>query len=169
VTGRPATGGTSVPVELSRDPRFGRRVVRLVAVSAVALGVIWGLAIARLSAPPAVGVALFAGWLLMPVTLAASLRDPRLRFGLVVPASLVTLGLLAVCAGWLPESPLAAWGWVLVTAGVAVGGGLGMWLWYRLLPVPDALHDPFSRPRWALIGVHVGLVVAGCALAALAR
>ena len=155
-----------IPVELSPDPVFERRVRRLAVVSAVALGLIWGLSVSTVDAPPAVGVALGLGWLLMPVTLAASLRRPRLRYALVLPASLVGAGLLAVCIGWLPGDPRAAAGWLLMTVGIAFGGGLGLWLWYRLLPVPAALDQPFSRGRWALIGVHVGLVVAGLVLVA---
>ncbi len=157
-----------VPVEISPDPRFAHRVQRLTLVSAVALGLIWGLAVGTLEAPPLVFAALAAGWLLMPVILAASLRRPWLRYGLTLPASLVTLALLAVCVGWLPDPPLAAAGWVLMMLGVVVGGSLGLWLWYRLLPVPGRLDDPFSGARWALIGVHVTLVAAGIALAALA-
>lgn len=157
-----------IRVEVSPDPRFARRVRRLTLVSAVALGVIWSLAIGTLEAPPLVGAALAAGWLLMPLILAASLRRPWLRYGLTLPASLVTLALLAVCVGWLPAPPLAAVGWVLMTAGIALGGSLGLWLWYRLLPVPAALDDPFAGARWGLIGFHVTLVVVGAALAALA-
>ena len=157
-----------IPVEISPDPRFARRVRRLTLVSAVALGLIWGLAIGTLEAPPLVGAAFAAGWLLMPLILAASLRRPWLRYGLTLPASLVTVALLAVCVGWLPDPPLAAAGWVLMTAGIALGGSLGLWLWYRLLPVPGALDDPFARARWVLVAVHVALVVAGVALAALA-
>lgn len=156
------------PVELSRDPRFERRIRRLAVVSAVALGLIWGLAVATLEAPAAVDAAFAAGWLLMPLTLVASLRRPRLRYGLVLPASLVSISLLAVCLGWLPADPVVAVGWLLMTAGVALGGGLGLWLWYRLLPVPARLDDPFAAGRWALIGVHVALVVAGFGLAATA-
>lgn len=154
----------SVPVELTASPAVQGRVRRLTAVSAVALGLIFGLAVARLDAPTAVAAALAAGWVLMPLTLAASLVRPLLRCGLVVPASLVSLGLLAVCAGWLPDRPVAAAGWVLLTVGVALGGGLGLWLWYRLLPVPARLDDPLSAGRWTLIAVHVGLILAGLLL-----
>lgn len=157
-----------VPLELTDDARFRRRVVRLSAVSAVALGLIWGLAVGTLDAPAVLLGAFLAGWILMPATLLASLSHPRLRYGLVVPASLVSVGLLAVSIGWLPGEPLAATGWLLMTAGVALGGGLGLWLWYRLLPVPAALDDPFSPARWTLVGIHVLLIVTGLALAATA-
>jgi hypothetical protein len=157
-----------VPVELTHDPRFRRRVVRLAAVSAVALGLVWGLAVTTLDVPTAVEWALAAGWLLMPTLLLGSLSLPRLRYGLVVPASLVSLGLLAVVVGRLPGEPAAAAGWLLMTAGIWFGGALGLWLWYRLMPVPDALDDPFSAGRWALIALHVSLVVTGIALAATA-
>jgi hypothetical protein len=155
-----------VSVELGTDPHFERRIRRLAVVSAIALGLICGLAVATLDAPAAVAALLGAGWLLMPATLAASVPRPRLRYALVLPATLVSLGLLAICVGWLPGDPAAAAGWLLLTAGIAVGGGLGLWFWFRLLPVPARLDDPFSTGRWALIGIHVGLVVAGFGLAA---
>jgi hypothetical protein len=155
-----------VPVELSADRRFERRIWRLAVVSAIALGLIWGLVVTTLVVPLALAMVFGAGWLLMPSLLVASLVRPRLRYGLVLPASLVSIGLLAVCVGFLPGDPLVAFGWLLMTAGVAVGGGLGLWLWYRLLPVPAPLDDPFSSGRWTLIGVHIALVVAGIALAA---
>ena len=161
-----ATAGHRVPIELTRDPRFERRVRRLAIVSAVALGLIWFLAVATLQAPAAVVAAFAAGWLLMPSTLAASLLHPRLRYGLVVPASLVSLGLLAVCLGWLPGDPTVALGWRLMTGGVVLGGGLGLWFWYRPLAVPARLDDPFSTARWTLIGVHVALILTGFGLAA---
>lgn len=155
-----------LPVELSPDRRFERRVKRLTAVSAIALGLIWALSVATLEVPTTVGAALAAGWVLMPATLLVSLRYPKLRYGLVVPASLVSVGLLAICLGWLPDDPIAAIGWVLMLVGIAVGGGLGLWFWYRLLPVPARFDDPFSKGRWALIGAHVLLVVGGFVLAA---
>lgn len=161
-----AAAGRRVPVELTDDPPFERRVRRLAAVSAVALGLIWGLAATALEAPTAVDLAFLAGWLLMPLTLVASLSRPRIRHALVLPASFVSIGLLAVCVGWLPDEPSRAAGWLLMTAGVALGGGMGLWLWYRLLPVPSWLDHPFSRGRWVLIGIHVALIVAGFALAA---
>jgi hypothetical protein len=157
-----------LPVELGHDRRFARRVKRLGLVSMVALGVVWWLAITTTDAPPGVGLALAAGWFLMPATLFASLSRPLLRYGLVVPASLVGCGLLAIAAWWLPGSPVAATGWLLTTAGVLFGGVLGAWFWYRLLPVPASLDDPASPGRWALIGVHVALIVVGLAFAATA-
>jgi len=160
--------GRPVPVELTQDPRVRGRVVRLTVVSMVALGLVTGLAAATLDAPPAVLVCLALGWILMPAFLAWSLRDPRARYLLVVPASLVTLGLLAICVGWMPVSGVAAAGWVLMAAGVALGGGLGLWVWYRVLPVPAALDDPLAPGRWGLIAVHVGLVTIGWVLAATA-
>ena len=48
--------------------------------------------------------------------------------------------------------------------GVALGGGMGLWLWFRVLPVPHALDDPASGGRWVLIGAHVAMVVAGVVL-----
>jgi hypothetical protein len=157
-----------VPLELSHDPRFRRRVIRLAAVSSVALGMVWGLAVMTLDAPIVLAAALLAGWILMPTMLLASLSRPYLRYGLVVPSSLVTIGLVAAVVGWLPDGPMPAAGWVLMTGGVALGGALGLWLWYRVLPVPAALHDPFSVGRWVLVAVHVGMIVTGFALASTA-
>ena len=156
------------PIELSADRQFERRVWRLAIVSSIALGLIWGLVVTTLVAPPALAVVFGVGWLVMPSTLVLSLVRPRLRYGLVVPASLVSIGLLAVCLGFLPGDAVAASGWVLMTAGVALGGGLGLWFWYRILPVPTRFDDPFSTGRWALIGVHIALVTVGFGLAATA-
>jgi hypothetical protein len=147
-------------VELSADPRFAGRIRRLAGTSVVALGLIWGLA-ARIDAHPAVGLALAAGWLLMPLTLWLSLRHPMLRYGLIVPSALVGLALVALCATALPGDPLARAGWLTLTVGILVGGGLGGWFWFRWLPVPAALDDPFAPGRWLLVAVHVGLVCAG--------
>lgn len=160
--------GRAVPVELTDDRRVSNRVLRLAAVSLVALGLVTGLAAATLDAPPAVVASLAAGWVLMPTVLAWSLREQRARYLLVVPSSLVTLGLLAICLGWMPASAVAAAGWLLMTIGVGLGGVLGLWLWFRLMPVPAALDDPLAPGRWALIAVHVALVVVGWILAATA-
>jgi hypothetical protein len=78
----------------------------------------------------------------------------------------VSVGLLAIVLSWLPDEPVAAAGWLLLTAGVLLGGVLGLWLWYRLAPVPQALDAPFASGRWALIAVHAGLILAGFALVA---
>lgn len=152
-------------VELSADVRFAGRIRRLAATAAVALGVIWGLAVTTLDVPPAVGLALMLGWILMPAVLVASLADPRWRYGLVLPSSLVGVPLLAICAFWLHPLVIAAVGWVLVTAGILLGSILGLWFWYRLIPVPSALDDPFSPSRWMLISVHIALIVVGIVLA----
>jgi len=160
--------GRAVPIELTGDPAIRHRVQRLAAVSLVALGLICGLGAATLDAPPAVLAGLALGWILMPTVLAWSLREPRARYLLVVPSSLVTLGLLAICVGWMPVSAMAAAGWLLMTTGVGLGGVLGLWFWFRLMPVPAALDDPLAPGRWALIAIHVALVVIGWALAATA-
>jgi hypothetical protein len=101
----------------------------------------------------------------MPATLFASLARPRLRYALVAPASLVGFSLLAISIAWLPAGLPPALGWMLMTAGVTLGGMLGSWFWFRLLPVPPALDDPYSPGRWALIGIHVAMIVLGIALA----
>jgi hypothetical protein len=156
------------PVELSVDPRFAGRVRRLAATAVVALGLIWALAITTLEAPPLVVVMLALGWVTMPTILVASLARPRLRYALVVPSMLVGTGLLAISAAWLPAHAIAAAGWLLMTGGILLGGLLGLWFWFRVVPVPDGLDDPFSPGRMALIGVHIALIVAGLTLATLA-
>ena len=131
--------GRPVPVELTGDGRIRRRVMRLTAVSLVALGLVTGLGAATLEAPAAILALLALGWVLMPAVLAWSLRDPAARYLLVVPASLVTLGLLAICIGWLPAQPVAAVGWVLMAAGVALGRGPGP---LALVPGPARARSP---------------------------
>ena len=153
-----------VPVELTADPRIARRVIRLAATSAVVLGLVWALAMLTLGVPGPIGIALALGWILMPVGLVASLWHPAFRYGLVVPSTLVGAGLAAIIAWWRPADAMAAAGWCLVTVGVLMGGLMGLWLWFRLAPVPRALDDPFSAGRWALIVLHVGLVVLGLVL-----
>lgn len=157
-----------VPVELSADRRMAGRIKRLGLVSLVALGLIWTLAVATLDAPMPVTGALAAGWALMPTILLASLSRPLLRYGLVLPGALVGLGLLAICIWWLPADPLAAVGWLSITVGVSMGSALGLWFWYRLVPVPVSLDDPYSTGRLGLIWVHIALIVAGLGLAATA-
>ena len=152
-------------VEMTRDPRFGVRVIRLAATSVVALGLIWGLQFATLQTPAFVGVALAAGWALMPVLLIASLRWPITRYGLALPSTLVGVGLVAICLTALPQEWGAARvGWLMTTAGVLMGGVLGLWFWFRLAPVPRFLDDPFSPGRWALVAAHIALIVVGLAL-----
>lgn len=158
--------GRAIPVELTGDVRVRGRVLRLAGVSLVALGLLTGLAAASLDAPPAVMASLVAGWILMPGVLTWSLRELRARYLLVVPSSLVMLGLVAVCVGWMPPSTMAAAGWLLMTIGVGLGGVLGLWLWFRLAPVPAALDEPLAPGRWALIAVHVALIAIGWSLAA---
>lgn len=152
-------------LELSDDRRMAGRVRRLARTAAVALGIIWWLAVSTLEAPPMVGASLLLGWASMPAILVMSLRRPRLRYALVLPSSLVGVPLLGISALFLPASAVAAAGWLLITAGILLGSALGLWFWYRVLPVPRALDDPFSAGRIALIGVHVALIVAGAALA----
>lgn len=156
-----------VPIELTSDPRFASRVTRLALTALVALGLIWWLAVSTLEAPRMVNVALAAGWILMPSILAASLARPRLRYALVAPASLVGVSLLAISVWSLPSNMIVASGWLLITLGISLGGMMGLWFWFRLVPVPAALDDPFSSARLTLIGVHVALIVVGLALASL--
>ena len=161
--------GRPVPVELTDDRRIVGRVKRLALVSALMLGIIWALAVDTLVSPYLIGAALLAGWVLMPLTLVVSLSNLPARYWLVLPSTLVSLGLLVVVVDRLPSDSVAAAGWVLMLAGVALGGVMGLWLWFRVLPVPRALDDPTARGRWALIGVHVAMVLAGVTLVLAAR
>ncbi len=156
------------PIEISADPRFAGRVRRLAATAAVALGLIWALAATTLDVPPLIVVMLALGWITMPAILVASLARPWLRYALVIPSTLVGTGLLAISAVWLPANVIAAAGWLLMTAGILLGGLLGLWFWFRLVPVPRVLDDPFAPGRMALIGVHIALIVAGLSLATFA-
>jgi hypothetical protein len=149
---------------MTSDPRFAGRVMRLAGTSAVALGVIFVQWAATAPGRIAILIALGAGWILMPLILWLSLRRPALRYGVVAPAGLIGLALAAICLGDLPTSPIARSGWVLVACGVWFGALMGVWFWLRWLPVPGRLHDPNSPGRWALIALHVGLIVAGLGL-----
>lgn len=131
------------------------------------LGLVWFLSRATLDIHPAIGVGLAMGWVLMPTFLGLSLRWPGVRYALVIPSSLVSVSLFAICLTALPEDGGASAGWLLIAAGVLFGGVLGIWFWYRRFPVPNGLQDPFSSGRWALIAVHVGLIVVGLALVSL--
>ena len=42
-----------------------------------------------------------------------------------------------------------------------------LWFWFRWLPVPTGLDDPFAPSRWLLIAIHVGLVAAALLLVGL--
>lgn len=158
---RIAPAGRGTGVELTDDRWFAHRVRRLVFVSAVALGGITLLAV-RSGGPTWSLVLLAAGWVLMPVILAASLRRPTLRYALVLPASLVTFGLLGMV---FDTSGTELLGWAMLTAGILLGGSLGMWFWYRWMPVPHAFEDPYGTARMVLVAVHIGLVLAGAAVA----
>ncbi len=163
-----AAPATLPPVELTDDPAFARRIVRLARTSCVALGLVWWLAVSTLDAHPAVDLSLLAGWVLMPSLLLLSLRRPLLRYALVLPSSLVGLPLLVISARGLGEGSIATVGWQMLTAGILLGGTLGIWFWFRWLPVPRWLHEPFSPHRWLLIGLHVGLIVGGLLLVGVA-
>ena len=153
------------PIEMTADSRFGVRVIRLAATSVVALGLIWGFQFATLQTPALVGISLAAGWAMMPILLTVSLRWPIARYGLALPSTLVGGGLIAICLTALPPDWGAARvGWLMTTAGVLMGGVLGLWFWFRLAPVPRFLNDPFSPGRWILVAVHIVLIVAGLAL-----
>lgn len=145
------------PIEMSTDSRFERRLRRLVLVSLVFLGVIAYLAWSKGDAGPLTLVFLISGWILMPTLLHISVAKPRWRYLLAIPAMLVIVGLLRTTL----DAGAAAFGWWLITAGIAFGGTLGGWFWYRWVPVPSRLDNPFSPGRWALVTIHVGMVIAG--------
>jgi hypothetical protein len=153
-------------VEMSSDPIFLPRVRRLALTSAVVLGWIWVLAVGTLNAHPAIEIALLLGWVGMPAVLGLSLRLAWIRRLVAFPSALMTAALVAVCLFALPDDDAARAGWLLLTAGILFGAGLGVWFWYRWLPVPEPLDAPFAPARWVLIAVHVGLVVAGLLLIA---
>ena len=160
-----ALGPMQTSVEMTADSRFGIRVIRLAATSVVALGLIWGFQAATLNAPAFVGICLAAGWASMPVLLMVSLRWPMARYGLALPSTLVGFGLIAICLTALPSDWGAARvGWLMTTAGVLMGGVLGLWFWFRLAPVPRFLDDPFGPGRWTLVAIHIALIVVGLAL-----
>ena len=155
-------------IEMSGDPLFLPRVRRLARVSAVALGVIWFLALST-TEPHSVAIdgALLAGWVLMPTVLWASIRRPEIRTLVFLPSALVSVGLVALCMTALPSDDVVGGGWLLITGGILFGGFLGGWFWFRWFPVPASLDAPFSFPRWVLIGAHVAMIVAGMTLVAL--
>lgn len=158
----------SEPVELTSDAAFARRIIRLALTSSIALGLVWLLATVTLDVHPGVGASLALGWLSMPSILFLSLRRPRLRYALAIPSALVAVPLLIICAVNLPAEPVARTGWLLLTAGILSGGVLGVWFWFRWLPVPGWLHAPFSPGRWVLVWLHVALVVSGLVLVGVA-
>ena len=147
-------------VELTDDRIFAHRVRRLVAISAVALGVITWLAL-RADGPSWSIMLLAAGWVLMPTVLAISLRRPPVRYALVIPASLVIVGLWGMVTTATGTELL---GWTLLFAGILLGGTLGMVFWYRWLSVPRQFNDPFGPARMTLVAIHIGLVLAGAAI-----
>lgn len=151
-------------MEMTGDPRFRGRVRRLAITSGVALGVIWALAAWTLDASPWIDGLLLGGWPAMFTVLTLSLARPSIRRLVVVPAVIVTTALIGICLLELPSSALARAGWLALTAGILMGGGMGAWFWYRWIPVPRTLHDPYAPSRLALIAAHVGLVVGGIAL-----
>lgn len=147
-------------VELTGDRLFRHRVRRLVAISSVALGVIWGLAFVE-EAPTWILVLLIVGWVSMPIILAASLSRPSLRYALIAPATAVSIALIGMVLA-APQDTAA--GWLFITLGILLGGFLGVWFWFRWLPVPRMLDDPFGWPRMTLIGFHLALVLVGAAM-----
>lgn len=152
---------------MTGDPHFAGRVIRLALTSVVALGLIFMLWAVTRPGIAIIGVALAAGWILMPSMLLFSLRRPVVRYGLVAPAALVSVALVAICLVDLPPAPAARVGWLLISGGVLFGGFLGAWFWFRWLPVPAQLHDPFAPGRWALVAIHIGLIIFGLALVGL--
>lgn len=166
MTARSTTGPatTAFRADPTAAVAMRRRVARLAAVSAVALGLIWWLALERTIAPAAASAALVAGWLLMPTVLVAGLAIPNLTRFLVVPSTLVTLPVVAIAAvPWAPDG-LARFAWTAVAVGLLLGDVLGLWLWLGVFPTPGPLRDPRSPLRWASIVVHVAPIVGGLVL-----
>jgi hypothetical protein len=150
-------------VEMTSDRLFAGRIRRLTAVSSVALGVITILAFDAIGWRWGAAVMIGLGWITMPVTLAASLRRPPLRYLLVLPSSLVSIGVLGTALTYSGGGTSLV-GWWMITAGIGLGASLGMWFWYRWAPVPARLDGPFSAARWGLIAIHVALVFVGALL-----
>src|SRR5690348_3863874 len=105
------------PVEMTSDPRFASRVVRLAVTSVIALGAIFAQWAWTGHGNPTILIALGAGWILMPTLLMLSVRWPQFRYGVVVPAAAVSLGLVAISLGNSPPSPIARSGWLLIASG----------------------------------------------------
>ena len=147
-------------VELTSDPAFTRRIRRLGWVSVFALGLLTLLAIGDHAATWAV-VLMVVGWALMPSLLFLSIGNPVLRYALLLPGTSFPLGVLGMALGTVGT---ASAGWWLVAAGLTLGGAQGMWFWFRWIPVPRLFDDPFGRPRLAVIGAHVVLLVIGIAV-----
>ena len=147
-------------VELTTDASFTRRVRRLVWISLVALGLITTLAVQSEAAAWMVAL-MVVGWALMPSLLWFSIQRPKLRYGLVVPATCFSVAVVGMAVA---SQGAAAVGWRLIASGLLVGGADGMWFWMRWLPVPPRFNDPYGSPRLTLIGIHVTLLVAGLAV-----
>jgi len=114
-------------------------------------------------APGWVLALLAIGWVLMPAVLAVSIHRPMMRYALVVPATVVPVGLM----GMVMVAPAATVnGWIIMTIGILFGGFLGLWFWFRWLPVPRILDDPFGSARVTLVGIHIALVLAGVTIVA---
>ena len=153
-------------MEMSSDPDIARRIKRLIAISAVALGLIFLLICTAAEAGPGPTGLMIGGWATMPILLAGSLSSPRWRYLLAIPAGLVSASLLIVALGF-EGSITARIGWWMMTAGVLEGGTLGGWFWYRWVPVPRPFDQPFSAGRWVLVALHAALVVTGGAFVAI--
>jgi hypothetical protein len=148
---------------MSPDPGFRRRLRRLILISSVSLGMITALALATADVGLGVLTLLLGGWGLMPGLLWVGLEEPGWRSLLPIPAVMFTVALLIITIGF--DGPgIALAGWWMITAGVVLGATLAIWFWYRRLPVPERLDDPFAPGRWLLISVHVGLIVLGLVL-----
>jgi hypothetical protein len=159
-----ASTGTREGIELTTNPWMTRRVHRLIVVSSVALGIITGLAVSD-DGPSWAVLAIAFAWFAMPTALWASVDRPRLRYLLAVPAVSASAGLVGMAVA---TSGAAAAGWLIVLIGISTGGMLGMWFWYRFLPVPYSLDDPYGTPRLSLLAIHIALVLIGVGIIVLA-
>lgn len=154
-------------VGVPAERRLRSRVLRLSIVSVPGLGVIWLLSTTAGEGQGALSGMLAAAWVLMGPLLILRLRWPGLRYALAVPSVLAGLAVIGLSVAAIHGPAPALGGWLLVTGGILLGGLLGAWFWFRWLPVPAALEDPYSLGRWVLIAGHVLLILGGIAVLSL--
>lgn len=135
------------------------RLTRLSWVGATFLLLITVLAATRTTAQWWIVAMLGSGWLTMTPSLLATRHNPRHLSWVLVPSGLVATGLVGLCITALPAAMPARVGWIMLTVGIWLGVALGLWLWFRLAPIPEVLRDPVGPGRWALITLHVAPIL----------